>query len=251
MTTTDDRRLSVLVRRHHGGVPALLIHGFGSNGRANWGVTGWWRDLDRAGIDWAAVDLRGHGLSDRPHLPAAYSLDRMLADLCRVLEPFDRWFGGPSEIDLVGYSLGGRLAAELAATGSHRLRRLVIGGQNGSGIMTGVDREDLAAAFAGHSASPAAARLAHIAGAVPGNDPQALHALVSGMIAEGRVVRPAPGTELPTLLVVGENDPIAAGAGAWLDRMADGRLLTIPGRNHVSVVTSSVYRSAAIDFLTS
>lgn len=246
--TVDGRRLSVLVSRGDG-VPALLIHGFGSNARANWGVTGWWRDLDRAGIPWAAVDLRGHGLSDRPHRPAAYSLELMLADLRQVLDRFDGWFSGAERADLIGYSLGGRLSAELAATAPERLRRLVIGGQNGSGIMTGIDQEELAAAFAGGHASHAATRLARIAGAVPGNDTQALHALVTGMLAEGRVERPAPGTSLPTLLVVGEEDPVAAGAQAWADRMRDGRLVTIPGRNHVSVVTSAVYRAAAIGFL--
>ena len=47
------------------GRPVLLIHGFASNVRVNWGDTGWIRHLARAGFRVIAMDCRGHGASQK------------------------------------------------------------------------------------------------------------------------------------------------------------------------------------------
>jgi pimeloyl-ACP methyl ester carboxylesterase len=66
-----------------------------------------------------AVDLRGHGDSDRP---GTYSIDLMAADV-RVL--LHRIAGG-HEVDLVGHSLGGLVACLVARARPDRVRRLVL-----------------------------------------------------------------------------------------------------------------------------
>lgn len=63
-----------------------------------------------------AVDLRGHGSSDRP---GVYSVALMAGDVTRLLRRL-----GP-EVDLVGHSLGG-LVACLATASSPAVRRLVL-----------------------------------------------------------------------------------------------------------------------------
>ena len=42
----------------------VAVHGFASSAIANWHVTGWTRELTRAGLHVIALDQRGHGASD-------------------------------------------------------------------------------------------------------------------------------------------------------------------------------------------
>ncbi len=66
-----------------------------------------------------AVNLRGHGPSD---WPGAYSIGLMADDVTRLLD--GGLTGGP--VDLVGHSLGGLVACQVAATRPELVRRLVL-----------------------------------------------------------------------------------------------------------------------------
>ncbi|MCI0156694.1 alpha/beta hydrolase [Leifsonia shinshuensis] len=66
-----------------------------------------------------AVDNRGAGLSDKPDEP--YSIAVMAADAIAVAED-----SGLAPLDVLGYSLGGRIALQLAADRPHLVRRLVL-----------------------------------------------------------------------------------------------------------------------------
>src|SRR5689334_10945099 len=96
----------------------MVVHGFASSARDNWVNTGWVRDLTAAGYRVLAVDLRGHGASDKPHDPAAYKPRLLAADLELVLDTYlvDR-------AALVGYSLGARVGWEVALDLPHRIER--------------------------------------------------------------------------------------------------------------------------------
>lgn len=65
-----------------------------------------------------AIDLRGHGRST--HEPR-WDINTHLADLRATLDAHDV---GPA--DFIGFSFGGRLTLELAATDSDRVRRMVL-----------------------------------------------------------------------------------------------------------------------------
>lgn len=242
-TVTSVDGLDLAVTETDGaGPPILLVHGFGSAGRANWERTGWLRAL--AGRRTATVDLRGHGRSAKPQAADRYRLSLLVDDIATVaaeIDPQEEW-------DLVGYSLGGRLVAELATR--LPVRRSVIGGYAGGPLLRDLDPDDVVAAFAGGAASSSAARLAGIAAAVPGNDPLALQSLVLGLAADPSLSRPAPVPVAPTLVVVGGADPIADEARDWVDRLPQGSFLSVPGRNHISVVTSGAFRHAAVGHLT-
>ena len=71
--------------------------------------TSWIRDLLAAGRRVIAFDNRGHGESGKPHDPAAYSIPIMAEDARRLLDHL-----GVEKADVIGYSMGARIAAELA-----------------------------------------------------------------------------------------------------------------------------------------
>ncbi|MFT4306178.1 MAG: alpha/beta fold hydrolase, partial [Microbacterium sp.] len=95
------------------GPPAVLLHGFASAGTADWPVDALPADLAEAGRDVLVVDLPGHGAASAVAAPLPVSaVLALLVDLV-----------GDAEVDLVGYSLGARLAWDLAARARRRGRR--------------------------------------------------------------------------------------------------------------------------------
>ncbi|WP_395940223.1 alpha/beta fold hydrolase [Arthrobacter sp. KBS0703] len=114
--------------------PILLIHGFSSSSKLNWEDTGWLSALLAAGRRVITVDLPGHGRSGAPEDMDSYSPSRIRADLLQIA--FDAGVrpvraGDPSSgLDLVGYSLGSRLAWEFGATQPEIVHRIVLGGPN-------------------------------------------------------------------------------------------------------------------------
>lgn len=218
-------------------VPVLLLHGFGTNFDMNWQAAGWPRLLDSAGLRVLGPDLRGHGASGKPGDEASYLPECFVSDLVALLDEL-----GVERVDAVGYSMGARLAWELALTRPERVRRLVLGG---FGPVNAFDGTDLSAP--GEGATPFDHVFRTVA-ALPGNDPAALAACARGQAA--RPFSAEPPVTVPTLLVTGAKDAIAAGA-AELAAAVDGAHVEIPGRDHLNAVSSRLFKQAVLDFLAS
>jgi pimeloyl-ACP methyl ester carboxylesterase len=105
------------IRHHADGPPdaptLVIAHGLYGSGR-NWGVIAR-RLSDRRVV--VAVDMRNHG--DSPRAPTQ-SYPDMAADLAEVIESL----GAP--VDLLGHSMGGKAAMQLALTRPELLRRLIV-----------------------------------------------------------------------------------------------------------------------------
>lgn len=93
--------------------PLVIAHGLYGSGR-NWGVIAR-RLADRREV--VAVDMRNHGES--PRFPTQ-SYPEMAADLAEVIGSLG------TEADLLGHSMGGKAAMQLALTGDAAIRRLVV-----------------------------------------------------------------------------------------------------------------------------
>src|SRR5882757_4307458 len=105
------------------GSPVVLIHGFGANRGITWANTNWYQTLQRAGHKLIAIDCRGHGESEKPHDPADYHEGRMAMDVIAVLAALEI-----PEVDVLGYSMGAKLAIRLMHDAPGRVRRAVLGG---------------------------------------------------------------------------------------------------------------------------
>jgi pimeloyl-ACP methyl ester carboxylesterase len=97
-------RLALSVRDHQGGEPAILaLHGLASNAR-------WWDLVARRLVPahrLIAVDLPGHGLSDRPG--TGYDFDTVSGDLAALLASVH-----PEPMVVVGHSWGATVALTFA-----------------------------------------------------------------------------------------------------------------------------------------
>lgn len=238
--------------------PILLIHGFSSSSKLNWEDTGWLSALLAAGRRVITVDLPGHGRSGAPEDMDSYSPSRIRADLLQIA--FDAGVrpvraGDPSSgLDLVGYSLGSRLAWEFGATQPEIVHRIVLGGPNMADPLAEFDLVAAQRYLADGTpiADESTAGLLKMAQALPSNNIFALLSLVEAI--KGEPYDPAEAVpHMPVLLVAGENDeraasmPQLAELAATSGSMAEQLLL--PGRNHTSAITSRTFKQAAVAFL--
>jgi pimeloyl-ACP methyl ester carboxylesterase len=228
------------------GAPTVLaVHGFASTALANWHSTGWTRDLTRAGYRVIAIDQRGHGESDKPHSPAAYSIDTLAADVLQVLDAYLL-----DEVRYVGYSLGARVGWRVAALAPHRISRVVLGGipdgdplkrfavdEARAHIRSGIEVVDrLTGAYL------------KMARSLPSNDLEALVALVEGMRGGAEPSADNAPTQ-PVLFATGSEDRILDASRALSDATPNSEFFAIPGRNHFNAPTSRDFRDAALAFL--
>ena len=103
------------------GPPLLLYHGFRGS-LMRWQDAGYTRRLS-ARFQLVLIDARGHGRSDLPAEPDAYSLNNIVGDVEAVLDDL-----GIEQTHFLGYSMGGRAGLAFAARRPDRLLRLAAGG---------------------------------------------------------------------------------------------------------------------------
>jgi len=225
----------------------VLVHGFASSTRDNWVMTGWVRDLTRAGYRVLGIDQRGHGASDKPHDPAAYDLRILAADIEAVLDTHL-----VDTAHYVGYSLGARVGWEVVQDIPARIRRVVLGG-----VPDGIPlaRLDIAQARAyvedGTPVTDAVTQnYIRLTERVGGNDLRALLAIAAGMRAAGTVdPDPSHAPAQPVLFATGSEDAILAGSRALAAACPQNRFVEIPGRHHFNAPGSRFFREAALEFL--
>lgn len=113
------------------GYPLLLLHGFTGS------LSSWYPFIDHFGktSKMLMVDLIGHGQTQSPEQPSRYDILKVAADMKELLDVLEI-----EKTDLLGYSMGGRLAITFAATYPERVRKLVLESTS-PGLKTEVERK--------------------------------------------------------------------------------------------------------------
>jgi len=219
-----------------GSGPAILLtHGFGASSRMFSG------NVDALAKDNTVLtwDLRGHGASDYPADPEAYSAPLTLEDMAGVLDA-----AGVDHAVLLGHSLGGYLSLEFRLRFPERAAGLVLVG-TGPGF-----RNDEARAgwnrFAEKTAERLAERgldaLAKSDELSPGEHRDALglvHA-ARGILPQrdASVIDSLPSVPVPTLVVVGADDKtFLAGSQYVAAKVPDAELEVVEGARHAPNVS--------------
>ncbi len=228
------------------GYPVLLIHGFGSNLQVNWAATSWVRDLQAAGRRVIALDNRGHGRSGKPHDPAAYRVEIMAEDARRLLDHL-----GIERADVIGYSMGARIAAALAIAHPERVRRAVFSGMGDAMVKGGGAPEPIAAALRAKSLSDVGderARAYRLFAEQTKSDREALAACILGS-REPLPAASAAAISVPVLVAVGTEDEVAGSAVGLAALIPGAEVFAIPGRDHMKAVGDRRHKQAVLAFL--
>lgn len=118
VTLEDGLTVRVIESGPAGDNPVLLVHGWGA---CVYTFAETIPALAAAGHRVIAFDLPGHGLSDKPTDESRYTTRALIDTIQSVATAV-----GARQFSLVGHSMGGLLALELAMRGESRLERLVL-----------------------------------------------------------------------------------------------------------------------------
>jgi 3-oxoadipate enol-lactonase len=220
------------------GEPLLLMHGLG------YGRWGWEPLLEPLADDFRVLfyDNRGIGESDVP--PGPYTARQLAEDAVAVLDA-----AGVERADVIGTSLGGMAAQELALAFPHRLRRLVLACTTPGGVSAHpMPQQTVDLMLAAPTLAPEVALRRFVENALaPGApeelidriyglrlanpfDPKGWHAQAAAGVGFDAFDR-VPQIEAPTLVITGTEDVVVDPRNSELlaERIPNARLERVPG----------------------
>jgi pimeloyl-ACP methyl ester carboxylesterase len=153
--------------------------------------------------------------------------------------------------DVMGYSMGARIAAFFALAHGSRVRRAVLGGL-GSHLVEGVGLpESIADALEAPLLDDVRDPTGRTFRAFAEQTRSDLAALAACIRGSRQTLTPAEvGTiRAPVLVAVGTKDTVAGSAQELAALLPNGRALDIPGRDHMLAVGDKVFKEAVVSFL--
>jgi pimeloyl-ACP methyl ester carboxylesterase len=212
----------------------------------NWVYPTWVSDLRKDGRRVIALDNRGHGESEKLYDPAQYSIPAMASDALALMDHLDI-----ARADVMGYSLGARIAAWLGLKQPARLRSAILGGIGIAMIEGGGPGENVATALEAptlEDVTDPVGRTFRAFADQTRSDRLALAACLRG--SRGLMAREeAASIAVPVLIAVGTVDEVAGSAEALGKIIPGSEVLDIPNRDHMRAVGDKVYKAGVADFL--
>lgn len=226
--------------------PILLIHGFASTHAVNWLFTQWIKTLTEDGRRVVIFDNRGHGQSEKLYDPALYSLEAMADDANALLDHL-----AIPRADVMGYSMGARIAITLAVTHPEKVNHLILGGVGDhllrepglpSGLAEAMEAENI------EDIGPPMLKIFRGFAESTRSDLKALAACVRGF---RKTMDPATLARVaqPVLICVGTRDDVAGDPHPLQPLFRQAEVVDIPGRDHNRAVGDRVYKQAVLSFL--
>jgi pimeloyl-ACP methyl ester carboxylesterase len=233
------------------GPPILLSHGYSATGHM-------WAPqrpaLERA---WRLItwDMRGHGGTESPDDPAAYSERLTVDDMRGLLGHL-----GVRRAVIGGLSLGGYMSLAFHRRHPEMVRALVIC-DSGPGYRSDTARAEWNARARARAADLEARGLAVLEGGsremreamARHRSARGLAHAARGMLAQegAAVIDSLPGIRVPTLVVVGDRDtPFLPPSEYMAKKIPGARLVTIPDAGHASNIDQpAAFNRALLEFL--
>ncbi|WP_028133694.1 alpha/beta fold hydrolase [Bradyrhizobium japonicum] len=234
---------------HGEGPPLLLTHGYSSTSAM------WHGQVDALAREHKLIlwDMRGHGRSDYPDDPRAYSEALTVGDMAAILDAV-----GAERAIIGGLSLGGYMSLAFYRAHPERTRALLIidtgpgfkkddarEAWNARALATAdrLDREGLEVL---KSATPERAAASH-------RDAKGLALAARGMLTQrdARVIELLPDIKVPSLIVVGADDtPFLAASDYMTAKIPGAQKVAIPAAGHaVNIDQPKAFVDAVSAFL--
>jgi pimeloyl-ACP methyl ester carboxylesterase len=227
------------------GNPVFFVHGFASNYRVNWENTGWFKTCIAHGRRVVALDLRGHGKSEKPLSPPDYHPGIMGGDIIRLMDHL-----GIAAADLIGYSMGAWICSHLMISFPKRVNAVVLGGI-GDNLLVFSDRSEriagaLTTPFPDAITEPFLKTLRQFSELL-GNDARALAACTRGVYAPG--IPEFSQAERPVLLITGELDEVAGQPNRLAELIPGAEMKIVPACDHLTALTHRAFKEEVLGFL--
>jgi pimeloyl-ACP methyl ester carboxylesterase len=234
---------------HGSGPPLLLTHGYSSTAEM------WQGQIEALSKHHKLVlwDMRGHGRSDYPGAPMAYSEALTVGDMAALLDQ-----AGATSAIVGGLSLGGYMSLAFYRSHPQRVRALLII-DTGPGFKKDEARDawnrrahDTAGRFEREgldvlqTASAERSSVSH-------RDASGLARAARGMLTQrdARVIESLPDIKVPSLVVVGADDtPFLAASDYMAAKIPGARKVVIPRAGHaVNIDQPQAFIDAVLPFL--
>ncbi len=232
------------------GYPILLSHGYGAAGRM-------FRNVGEALADRfhvVAWDMRGHGGTESPPDPKAYSEALTIADMCAILDHV-----GAQQAVVGGLSLGGYMSLAFYVAHPERVRALLLF-DTGPGYRSDDARAGWNEFAFGMAKQLRQGGIEALRGSAEIEATRSLHRSAEGlaMAAEGmlaqfdsRIIDALPSINVPTLVLVGERDKRYHAATDYMAAKIPGaKKVIIPDAGHAANIDQpEAFNRAVMDFL--
>lgn len=234
---------------HGSGPPLLLTHGYSSTSAM------WQGQIEALSRNYRLVlwDMRGHGRSDYPDDPQAYSEAATVADMAALLDAV-----GAQRAIVGGLSLGGYMSLAFYRAHPERVRALLIV-DTGPGFKKDDARDawnkrayDTAERFEREGLA-VLKTLSRERSTVSHRDATGLAHAARGMLTQrdARVIELLPGIKVPSLVVVGADDtPFLAASDYMAAKIPGAKKVVIPAAGHaVNIDQPKAFIDAVLPFL--
>jgi pimeloyl-ACP methyl ester carboxylesterase len=251
MPKIDRDGVAIHYEVHGSGPPLLLTHGYSSTSAM------WQGQIDALARDHKLIlwDMRGHGQSDYPDDPKAYSEALTVGDMAAILSAV-----GAERAIIGGLSLGGYMSLAFYRAHPERVRALLII-DTGPGFKKDeardawnkraydtADRLEREGLDVLKSASRERSTASH-------RDARGLALAARGMLTQrdAKVMELLPDIKVPSLIVVGADDtPFLAASDYMAAKIPGARKVVIPSAGHaVNIDQPRAFVDAVVPFLES
>jgi pimeloyl-ACP methyl ester carboxylesterase len=255
----DSGGVKIYYRVEGKGEPVLLIHGFATNAYYQWVYPGVFRALakDHRVI---ALDVRGHGRSDKPTEIDKYGTE-MVEDAVRLLDHLQI-----EKAHVIGYSMGALITGKLLTMHPDRLLSATLGGtgifphgaklppfydkladslEEGKGLGPLVE----ALAPPGKTADAYASTIKLLNRSLVGDNGKALAAVVRSWKKLTVSKEQLKNNKVPTLALIGANDPLKDTLDHIKNDMANLEVVVLDGTDHITTYFSPKFTRQLRKFL--
>ncbi len=246
-TTSDGTKIFYSEYGSKNLTPVILIHGFAVNGDLNWTISGVRSKLSEK-YHVIVPDLRGHGLSDKPHEASRYGSE-MVKDISELLTHLQF-----PKATIAGYSLGGFIALKFSQIYPQQTERILVMGAGWDEVGSDSLAKKLEPAAQALKANEGVPPLSTFLNPKkdPGvfhnywvlfvtkflNDPLALAAVIEGSEGLTLTAGELASVSSAPCIIIGEEDPFYESALKIKNILPQSDLKIIQGKNHMTAVTS-------------
>jgi len=257
--TFDSRGVKIHYIIEGQGEPVILVHGFTASIPVQWGLPGIISKLAKQ-YQVIALDNRGHGNSDKPHDPDSYG-KQMPEDVLRLMDHLKI-----KKAHVVGYSMGGFMTTYLLANHADRLLTATLGGAGWTRPDDGrlsfmVELAD--SLDSGKGIGPLIEHLTPANRPKPTeeqikainqmllltNDAKALAACIRGMKGIAVTEEQLRSSKVPTLCLIGSDDPLKVGVDDLAKVKPDITVKVIENTDHMTAFRSPEFVDDLLAFL--